>query len=65
MYEILRHLKAEIDHRKEAITSGIRCESSELAARYNYEVGFLDALIQTQHFVKDLEAKKMRDDLEE
>ena len=64
MYEILRYLKAEIEYRKEGITS-IRCETSELVAKYNYELGFLDALIQTQHWVKDLEAKKMRDDLEE
>lgn len=65
MHDLLRYLKAEIDFRKESITSGIRCQSSELPARYNYELGFLDALIQTQHWVKELEAKKMRVELEE
>lgn len=65
MHELLRYLKSEIDFRKDQITSGIRCQSSELAARYNYELGFLDSLIQTQNWVKEFESKKMRDELEE
>lgn len=64
-HELMRYLKVEIEFRKEQITSGIRCQSSELPARYNYELGFLDALIQTQFWLKDHEAKKMNADLEE
>lgn len=64
MYEILRHLKNEIEHRKEQIMSGLPGPSSELVAQYHYRIGYLHALIQTQDQVKEIEAKKMQQDLE-
>lgn len=64
-HDILRHLKGEIEFRKDQIVGGFSCPSSELPAQYNYKVGFLHALMQMQEWVKDWEVKKLRADLEE
>lgn len=64
MYDILRHLKNEIEATKEQILFQTLGTSPDLVALYNYRVGYLNALMHTQEWVKDLEAKKMQQDSE-
>lgn len=64
MYEVLRYLKNEIEDAKQRILFETAGNSPELVAQYNYRIGYMHALIQTQEWVKELEAKKMQQDSE-
>jgi hypothetical protein len=64
MYDILRYLKGEIDATKDRILFHTPGTDPDLVAHYNYRIGYLSALIHTQEWVKELEAKKMQQDLE-
>lgn len=64
MYEILRYLKGEIEATKEQILFKTLGTSPDLVALYNYRAGYLNALMHTQEWVKELEAKKMQQDSE-
>jgi hypothetical protein len=64
MYEIQRYLRGEIEATKEQILFQTLGTSPDLVALYNYRVGYLNALMHTQEWVKELEAKKMQQDSE-
>ena len=64
MYEILRYLKNEIEDAKHRILFETAGNSTELVSQYNYRIGHMHALLQVQDWVKELEAKKMQQDLE-
>lgn len=65
MYELLRHLKMEIDATKDQIVFNTLGTSPDLVALYNFRTGYLTALIHTQEWAKAMESKKMRDEPEE
>lgn len=64
-HDLLRYLKNEIEYRRDALTEGLSCPSTELPAQYNYRIAYIHALTMVQEWVKEHEARKLRDELEE